>query len=179
MTITQSTANAIADALKVVAARSIRKFQAGIDTQGHNLTGRLKGSFETVSKPSPNGIQADILVEGYGQFVDQGVKANRIPYSGRSGRGGKSKYIEGLKDFFIRRGRGATEALRAAFATAAKHRREGMPTRASYRFSRNGKRTDFITDEIPGIETDLAQTIEGTVVFELQTAIIAKFRQLS
>ena len=179
MTITQSTANAIADALKVVSARSIRKFQANIDDQGHNLTGRLKGSFETVTRQTENTSEADILVEGYGQFVDQGVKAARIPYSGRSGRGGKSKYIEGLKEFFIKRGRGASEALRAAFATAAKHRREGMPTRASYRFSRNGKRLGIITDEIPGIETDLVQTIESTVALELQTAIIAKFRQFS
>ena len=179
MTITQSTANAIADALKVVSARSIRKFQANIDDQGHNLTGRLKGSFETVTTSTNSGIKADIMVEGYGQFVDQGVKAARIPYSGRSGRGGKSKYIEGLKDFFIKRGRGATEALRAAFATAAKHRREGMPTRASYRFSRNGKRLGIITDEIPGIETDLAQTVEDTVAISLQTAIIAKFRQFA
>jgi hypothetical protein len=176
MTISQSTANAIQDALQKVAARSIVKFQRGIDAQGHNLTGRLKGSFETVTKSNQNGIQADILVEGYGQFVDQGVKANRIPYSGRSGRGGKSEYIEGLKDFFIRRGRGASEALRAAFATAAKHRREGMPTRASYRFSRNGKRTDFITGEIPGIETDLVQTVENTVAFALETSISARFR---
>ena len=179
MTITQSTANAIADALKVVSARSIKKFQANIDAQGHNLTGRLKGSFETVTRQTENTSEADILVEGYGQFVDQGVKAARIPYSGRSGRGGKSKYIEGLKDFFIKRGRGATEALRAAFATAAKHRREGMPTRASYRFSRNGKRLGIITDEIPGIETDLAQTVEDTVAISLQTAIIAKFRQFA
>lgn len=176
MTITQSTANAIADALKVVSARSIRKFQANIDDQGHNLTGRLKGSFETVTRQTENTSEADILVEGYGQFVDQGVKAARIPYSGRSGRGGKSKYIEGLKDFFIKRGRGATEALRAAFATAAKHRREGMPTRASYRFSRNGKRLGIITDEIPGIETDLVQTVENTVAISLETAIIGKFR---
>lgn len=179
MTITQSTANAIADALKVVSARSIKKFQANIDAQGHNLTGRLKGSFETVTRQTENTSEADILVEGYGQFVDQGVKAARIPYSGRSGRGGKSKYIEGLKEFFIKRGRGATEALRAAFATAAKHRREGMPTRSSYLFSRNGKRLGIITDEIPGIETDLVQTVEGTVAISLQTAIIAKFRQFA
>jgi hypothetical protein len=141
MTITQSTANAIADALKVVSARSIKKFQANIDAQGHNLTGRLKGSFETVTTSTNSGIKADIMVEGYGQFVDQGVKAARIPYSGRSGRGGKSKYIEGLERVLYQTRPGfATEALRAAFATAAKHRREGMPTRASYRFSRNGKR---------------------------------------
>ncbi len=176
MTITQSTANAINDALKVVAARSIKKFQDNIDAQGHNLTGRLKGSFETVTTSTNSGIKADIMVEGYGQFVDQGVKAARIPYSGRSGRGGKSKYIEGLKEFFIKRGRGATEALRAAFATAAKHRREGMPTRASYRFSRNGRRLGIITDEIPGIETDLVQTVENTVALELETSILSRFR---
>lgn len=179
MTISQSTANAIAAALKAVSARSIRKFQAEIDTQGHNLTGKLKGSFETRLTSTKNSIQSDITVEGYGRFVDQGVKANRIPYSGRSGRGGKSKYIEGLKDYFMRRGRGASEALRAAFATAAKHRQEGMPTRASARFSANGRRTGFIENEIPGIETDIVQTVEKTVAFELQTAIIAKFRQLS
>ena len=77
MTITQSTANAIAAALKVVSARSIKKFQDNIDAQGHNLTGRLKGSFETVTTSTNSGIKADIMVEGYGQFVDQGVKAER------------------------------------------------------------------------------------------------------
>ena len=178
MTINAETAAAIKDALDKTSLRAIAAFRRNIDTQGHNLTGRLKNSFRYETRATGSGLQSKIYSENYGGIVDQGVKASRIPFSGRRGRGGKSKYIEGLKDYFIRRGRGASEALRAAFATAMVHRREGMPTRASYRFSRNGRRTNFITAEIPAIEKDLRATVEKDVAQALEVSVATRFRQI-
>ena len=44
------------------------------------------------------------------------------------------------------KGRSLKQAKAAAFATAHKHKEEGMPTRGSKRFSNNGRRLNFITE---------------------------------
>lgn len=57
-------------------------------------------------------------------------------------------------------GKSEREAQRIAFAIASKHKREGMPTKASRRFSKTGKRTGFIEQALDDIEPQLAQLIE-------------------
>ncbi|GAG89485.1 unnamed protein product, partial [marine sediment metagenome] len=117
--------------------------------------------------------------EGYGVIVDQGVKAERIPYSGRSG-GGKSKYIEGLKQYAIlRMGVDESEALGIAFAIANTHIKQGMPTTASNKYSGTGKRTDFIEEALRKIEPQLVREIElwGITSIEIILNNIAKQTQ--
>ena len=82
-------------------------------------------------------------MQDYGLFVERGVRANRIPYGRYSGRK-TSKYIQGLIRFFKLKGKSEKESKRLAFMTANAHKREGMPTRASYRFSRNGRRVGAV-----------------------------------
>jgi hypothetical protein len=65
------------------------------------------------------------------------------------------------------RGLGSREALSAAFATAKKHKREGMPSRGSYAFSSNGRRTGFVKNTLEQylpLLTDLIGTESGRVV---------------
>lgn len=121
--------------------------------QGHRLTGELISSLEYKVQTAANGLTLDFFASEYGAYLNTGVPANRIPYSPgrRGGGGGTSAYIQGLIRYTQRRmGLRGKEAVSAAFAIARKHKREGMPTRASFQFSSNSRRTgwvDIILDE--------------------------------
>jgi hypothetical protein len=115
--------------------------------QGHNNTGSLLNSISYKITQTADSIITDFYMNNYGNIVDFGVRANRIPY--RRGSGAKkSKYIDGLINYFQSKGLSDAESKRAAFATATIHKREGMPTKASSRFSKNGERTGFVTKVI-------------------------------
>lgn len=135
---------AIESAVEETVEFLIAEFRDEIEEQGHNLTGRLSKELEGRVTSAANSVIGTILIEEYGEFVNRGVRAGNIPFSGRTGRGGTSAYIQGLIRFFNLRGVSGSDAVRAAFATANIHRREGMPSRGSYRFSRNGYRKGFI-----------------------------------
>lgn len=113
--------------------------------QGHDLTGAfVQGlSYEIVD----NIIYIyDTTNSGYGKILNAGVSADRIPFS--PGSGAKtSKYIQGLVRYAkLRMGANDKDALSIAFAIAHKHKKEGMPTEDSARFSKTGKRTQFVED---------------------------------
>ena len=115
--------------------------------QGHQNTGKLISSLQGKVTTLSNGIEISVVTDRlYWRQVNNGVKANRIPFGGRTGRGGKSAYIQALIAYFKQKGLGEKEAKSAAFATATKHKKEGMPTKKSFRFSSTGKRTDFIQE---------------------------------
>lgn len=115
--------------------------------QGHNNTGSLLNSINYKITQTADSIITDFYMNNYGNIVDFGVRANRIPY--RRGSGAKkSKYIDGLINYFQSKGLSDAESKRAVFATANVHIQEGMPTKASSRFSKTGERTGFITKVI-------------------------------
>lgn len=122
--------------------------RAELKAQGHNLTGRLLESLEYEIEVQGDTITAVMECEDYGLAIEFGVPASRIPYTPGGGGGGTSKYIQGLIRFWNLRGVTGREGVRAAFATAAKHKREGMPTRSSYAFSSTGARTGFASTVI-------------------------------
>ena len=113
--------------------------------QGHINSGKL---IKSVKSQVTTGTDVDLNISmlDYHVYVEHGVRANKIPFGGKSSGSKKSKYIEGLIKFFRNLGKSIKEARGAAFATAHKHRKEGMPTRASYQHSNNGRRTKFIDE---------------------------------
>ena len=130
--------------------------------QGHNLTGKAIQELETRIV-----MGSDIVIQGYVidymANINSGVTAANIPYSPGSGAR-SSKYIAGLIDYVKRRmGKSDREAQKIAFAIASRHKREGMPSKASARFSSTGKRTGFIEAALDGVEPELAQLIERGV----------------
>lgn len=135
--------SAFAKAAKVINARIITEFRA----QGHHLTGAWEQSVTTVVADSG----ATAYANEYGGIVNTGVPADRIPYNGRTGHGGQSKYITGLFNYFKLRGLPEKEAIRAAFATAKKHSKEGMPTAASVQYSKTGSRVRFLQTAIKNV----------------------------
>ena len=140
--------------------------------QGHNLTGNAIQQLETRIIAG-----SDIIIQGYVvdymANINAGVTAANIPYSPGSGAR-SSKYISGLIDYVKRRmGKSDREAKSIAFAIASRHKKEGMPSKASVRFSSTGKRTGFIEAALDGIEPKLAalieQGVEETIIFVLES----------
>ena len=109
--------------------------------QGHNNTGSLLNSISYKITQTADSIITDFYMNNYGNIVDFGVRANRIPY--RRGSGKKSKYIDGLINYFQSKGLSDAESKRATFAAANVHKQDGMPTKASSRFSKQVKEQDL------------------------------------
>lgn len=132
-------------------------------SQGHDLTGEAIRQIDSVIVRIAGGERIDYYILDYMAYNNAGVKAAKIPYSRGSGKK-TSKYIAGLIDYVKRRmGKSDREAKRIAFAIASRHKREGMPSKASARFSSTGKRTGFIEAALDGVEPELAQLIERGV----------------
>lgn len=143
--------------------------------QGHVLTGKLSDSIMFEVSADGDEIVGQMYVADYGVFVNVGVTADRIPFGGRSGKGGTSQYIQGLISFWEGRGLSGREAIGAAFATAHVHAREGMPSRGSYRYSSNGERLGFVQDAVESriarIEKTLSEKFSATLEFEISDAV--------
>ena len=135
----QSIVSGLQDAMKRLQA----DLRTELKAQGHYLTGKLNDSIDYEIEVVGDIVRAVMECEDYGLAMEFGVTADKIPYTPGGNRGGTSKYIQGLIRFWNLRGVSGREGVRAAFATAAKHKREGLPTRASFSFSTTGARTGF------------------------------------
>ncbi len=117
-----------------------------IQNQGHTLDGTLENSIAGVILQDSKRSQLIGTMLFYGFILNEGVKPGRVPYGGAGARTGAktSLFIDGLTQYFIKRGLDEKTAKSAAFATAQKMKKEGMPTAGSYRFSKTGQRKKFI-----------------------------------
>lgn len=129
--------------------------------QGHKLTGELERSIEYKVNQKRDAINIDFYLYDYGMIQNYGVTASRIPFN--PGSGAKtSKYIDGLKNFAkLRFGVDDKKAKSIAFAIAYKHKQQGMPTRGSYAYSKNGKRTGAIFDALKESDDKVMELINA------------------
>ena len=122
-----------------------RKIIDELKKQGHVATGNLINSIEIKTEKTSEGLKGYIIMDGYANILDKGVKANRVPYSGNTGGGGTSKYIEALIEWIgvIKPSLAQNERKSFAFAIAQKAKKEGHPTKGSFAYSQNGRRTEW------------------------------------
>ena len=116
--------------------------------QGHRATGRAIESLRhEIVLRNELPVLGHILVVDYAAILDKGVRANRISYSPTPrNRGGTSAFIQSLIEWaaIIRPSFSLNERKGFAFAVATKASREGIPTRGSFAFSSNGRRTGWV-----------------------------------
>lgn len=125
-------------------------FKKELIAQGHSNSGKLEASING----KINGNQLNGEIYDYGFILNDGVKPGRIPY--RRGSGAKSsKFIDSLVLYFKSKGLNEKEAKSAAFATAMVQKKEGMSTKGSKRFSKNGRRQGFIDHVIENKEAKI------------------------
>jgi hypothetical protein len=146
--------------------------------QGHELSGSAVKQMETVIREEIASIVIEGYVPDYMAINNSGVKANRIPYTPNSGRP-PSKYISGLIDYVKRRmGKSDKEAKGIAFAIASKHKKEGMPTKGSVRFSTTGKRTGFIEQALDKNSPKFIELIENAITFSVEATIESYYKSI-
>ena len=167
--------SALGDRIKQIALQGIavewRK-------QGHELTGEAVRNMEAIESNIALGIRIEGYVPNYMAYLNQGVPGPRIPYSPGSGAR-YSKYIEGLKQYAkARMGASDKEALSIAFAIASKHKREGMPTRSSARFSQTGKRTGFMEIALDAVTPQIEQAIREELAIIWENKIESMFKSI-
>lgn len=154
----------------------VKALQNELVRQGHVLTSKLLREMRREVRREGVNLISEVYMQDYAKHVDKGVKARNIPYSGRTGAGGTSKYIQGLIRFWQLRGLDNKQAKSAAFATAAKHKKEGMPTKASSRFSKSGKRTGFIEQSIIKSKQDFKKQLGKTFKQYVQVQVRNAFQ---
>jgi len=138
-----------------------------VEQQGHHMTGAFEASLEVVT--DNNSVSG--LGEKYGIYLNLGVKASEIKHPFARAR------IQGLTRFAqIRMGVNEKEATSIAYAIATAHARDGMPTQGSYRYSKNGKRTDMVEDAIEVVEPDIIGILfeEFTNVIDVHTKVTGR-----
>jgi hypothetical protein len=160
------------DLLQNLAALLVQEMRQQIKIANHIMTGSLADSVESMILNTITGRKIEIWLNDYGIALDQGVPPERIPFTDPSGRGGRSKYIEGLQRFAQLK-LGVTdqrESLSIAFAIAKKHKKVGMPVAGP---------TKFIEKTIDATDADIQKFAEdwAEAIFEAQiNAIIENVR---
>lgn len=123
------------------------------------MTGDLVESIESRILSTIEGRKIEIWLNSYGIALDQGVPPDKIPFTEPSGRGGRSKYIEGLQRFAQLK-LGVTDnrkSLGIAFAIARKHKKVGMPVKGPTQFIQ--KTLDATEDDIIRFAEDWAEAV--------------------
>lgn len=150
--------------METVGKYIIDKIRERSQTQGHTLTGKFEAGLSYRIERDGNIISIIGIDESeVGKYVDTPTPASRIPFSPGSGAK-QSKFIDGLKGYAMARfGLSGKEALGAAFGMAYKMKKEGKPTRGSYQFSSNGRRTGVITDTLRTEKDNIGKLINAEV----------------
>jgi hypothetical protein len=144
--------NNLADLLK-------EEMRQQLKIANHIMTGDLIESIESRILSTIEGRKIEIWLNSYGIALDQGVPPDRIPFTEPSGRGGRSKYIEGLQRFAqLKLGVSDNrESLSIAFAIARKHKKVGMPVKGPTQFIQ--KTLNATEDDIIRFAEDWAEAI--------------------
>lgn len=132
--------------------------------QGHYLTGSLERSINNASTIEE--ARRKVVLRGFA--LDYSIDLDQ-------GAGPNSKNLpseDELRKYFLLRGLPPLEAAEAAYLTARRHKKEGMPTKASARFSKTGERTNFIKNAWSRSEKTVDSIITGKMdrVFEEEAA---------
>lgn len=150
-----------------------------LEAQGHRATGRLIASVVARVQTTLDEIEVAMSHLDYGIIVNTGLSPERVPYS--RGSGAKtSKFIDALMGWIRLKGiaGGLDKNVRSiAFAMATVMKREGVPTKGSYRFTRNGRRTqwiDYIYQQYNVQWQDRMETIAADYVEDAFDAILER-----
>lgn len=139
------------------------------EAQGHKMSGKLIDDIKYVVKQETDKLSIEGFMYVYGNILASGTKASKIPFSGRTGRGGTSLYIQALQQYAQQRMNIQDEkkSLSVAFAIAHTQKKQGMPTQGSYKFSSTGKRKDFVIEAFKDAKDDLNEAVSDMAFNQL------------
>ncbi len=136
------------------------------EAQGHKMSGAVVDNIEYIVKQETDLLTISGMMYPYANIIAAGVMADKIPFSGRTGRGGTSLYIAALQNYVKNRMNIADEkkSLSIAFAIAQTQKFSGdawgMPTRGSYAYSHTGDRLRWIEEAFKKNEDEITDVIK-------------------
>lgn len=162
-------------ALQRLVDHAMKTMREELKGQGHVLTGSLINSMTSRVSEDREGLTAAVYLNQYFQYLERRLPPDKVPYSPGSGAK-SSKVVEALKRYWKLRGLPPEEATRATFATLNKWKQEGRPTRSSFRYAKNGRRTGFLEQSIKQIQADAIEILSRGVVTEIEKALAKALR---
>lgn len=133
--------------------------------QGHSMNNTIIDNIEYVVKQETNKLTISGMMYVYGNIIAAGVMSSKIPYGGRTGRGGTSLYIKALQDYVKARMNIQDEQKSKSIAFAIAQTQKfsgdtwGMPTRGSYAYTKTGKRLEWIEEAFKHNEDKIIESI--------------------
>lgn len=146
--------------------------------QGHYMTGKVAKEIKLVVEETTRGTSLLLYTLKYGKYLETGTPASKVKFSPGSGKG-HSEYIDALVGWVEKRQNlTGKEALSRAFQIAYTHKREGIPSVRSKRWSKTGERTEWISNTFRDNKGPLTEiirrSIRGNIEFRL-ISMIKKF----
>lgn len=130
--------------------------------QGHYLTGGLERSLTASVTEGSNETILEGEIVFYASILNEGVRPEKA----------SMKQFPFLVKYWQLRGLDPKSARRAAAATIKKWMKEGMPTKASSRFSKTGQRKEMITKAISKVSARVDAVITGDLSKEIDTEFL-------
>jgi hypothetical protein len=120
--------------LKLIGEYIVKQLQDVLTDQGHRNKGKLIDTMRSEVKKSGSGFEIVIFATDYAKFVDKGIPA------------GVWINVTALRRWVEEKGiaTGDKEIKTVAFLIGRKIFQEGSPTSGSLKFSKSGKRDEFI-----------------------------------
>lgn len=142
-----------------------------LEQQGHNMTGALSNSIQYQIKAEATKVMIEYSLYDYGMVQNYGIKPENI----KIGRG----LIDGLTKFVERRiGKSGKEATSIAFAIAKKMKKEGMPTKNAFGYSKNGRRLNWIDEGLKEANPKVVEAINRILPVVIDTVFIQGFTEI-
>jgi len=126
----------------------------------HFLTGKLIDDIATDVELKKGGFVVTYLAYKYGVYLNNGVSADRIPYTRGSGAA-RSLYIEGLMKYVrLRMGISDERTVKSvAFAIATEQKKRGMPLRTNGAGTKwADQATEASQEKVSDLFDDLSET---------------------
>ena len=134
--------------------------QIGLElvAQGHNNTGTLIESVRVDLVETLTGVVLIASNLDYGQYINDGRKPGTMPP------------ISALAKWVMQRGIASEqrEVNSIAWAIAIAIKKQGSPTRGAFKYSKNGKRTDWIGQVLEANERIIVEHIEQASIVEVE-----------
>jgi len=164
--------DAVIEALEAIAIPSARK---ELRDQGHVATGKLIRTLRADGIADINRIAGVIYAEDYGLDIDRRRRPNELP-------GVEQLSLELLAGGWIdavKPGLDAFEKRRFSINAARRMKKEGSPTKGSFKFSKNGRRTGWIKYGIANREDELSQQIEQNIAPIIERNLLNIIRRVA
>lgn len=144
----------------------VLKLGQELTDQGHKLTGALIASLEYRIRTTATGMTIDFLANEYGEKLNTGIPASQIP------KYPSAAYLRLVLEItrYVERRMGLRGGLakKVAGRIVRAWGREGMPTRNSYKFAKNNRRTGWVDVILRQEESEIERMVADFVGRELE-----------